>query len=338
MDCPHKSQKLKWPRQQSSRKGGAAVVWRTDLHQQEAIRQPLDPPFYTKVNKDLTSANQIIVKDTIQELITKQELLITAQNLNITTPSILCIYFRPKIHKPNNPGRPIVSACSCPTELIASHLDNSKVMTTIVKSLPSCIKDSNHAHEIFRTFNFSGENKIIFTMDITYTVAPNNEGLRAPKYFCNQRRIKTPSSETLLCLAELLPTLNCFSFGDNYYKQINGVAMRTKMGPSYANLFVGYIENKFFSNYHGPKPDLCQRYIDDCVCVTSSNGEELDLVINSVNYCHPILKYTREISENSLFFLEIKLSIKDNRLSIRVTTKQVILITICYIRPLIHNS
>ena len=36
-------------------------------------------------------------------------------------------------------------------------------------------------------------------------------------------------------------TLNCFSFAGNYYKQINGVAMGTKMGPSYANLFVGYV-------------------------------------------------------------------------------------------------
>ena len=101
-----------------------------------------------------------------------------------------------------------------------------------------------------------GENKIIFTMDITslYTVIPNNEGLQALKYFFNQRPIKKPSSETLLRLAELVLTLNCFSFGDNYYKQIDGVAMGTKMGPSYANLFVGFIENKFFSNYHGPKP------------------------------------------------------------------------------------
>ena len=32
--------------------------------------------------------------------------------------------------------------------------------------------------------------------------------------------------------------------------------MGTKMGPSNAYLFVGYIENKFFSNYHGPKLDL----------------------------------------------------------------------------------
>ena len=127
-------------------------------------------------------------------------------------------------------------------------------MTPIVKSLPSCIKDSNHALEIFRTFIFSGENKIIFTMDITslYTVIPNNEGLQALKYFLNQSPVKSPSSETLLRLAELVLTLNCFAFGDNHYKQINGVAMGTKMGPSYANHFVGFIENNFFFNYHGP--------------------------------------------------------------------------------------
>ena len=52
-------------------KGGAIVVWRTDLYQQEAIGQLSDTAFYTTVNKDLTSANQKIVKETIQELITK---------------------------------------------------------------------------------------------------------------------------------------------------------------------------------------------------------------------------------------------------------------------------
>ena len=41
------------------------------------------------------------------------------------------------------------------------------------------------------------------------------------------------------------------SFGGNYYKQTSGVAMGTKMGPSYANLFVGFIDHQFFSQYHG---------------------------------------------------------------------------------------
>ena len=63
--------------------------------------------------------------------------------------------------------------------------------------------------------------------------------------------VKEPSSETLLRLVEPVLTFNCFSFGGNYYKQTNGVAMGTKMGPSYANLFVGFIEHQFFSQYHG---------------------------------------------------------------------------------------
>ena len=37
-------------------------------------------------------------------------------------------------------------------------------------------------------------------------------------------------------------TLNCFTFSGEIFKQINGVAMGTKMGPNYANLFVGYVE------------------------------------------------------------------------------------------------
>ena len=92
------------------------------------------------------------------------------------------------------------------------------------------------------------------------------------------------------------------------------------MGPSYANLFAGFIENTFFSNYHGPKPDLYKRYIDDCVGATSSK-EELNQFINSVNSFHPALKYTWEISENSLAFLDIKLSINDNGLSTSVHYK-----------------
>ena len=79
-------------------------------------------------------------------------------------------------------------------------------------------------------------------MDITslYTVIPNCKGLLALKHFFDLRTVKEPSSETLLRLAKLVLTLNCFSIAGSYYKQIDGMAMDTKMGPSYANLFVGY--------------------------------------------------------------------------------------------------
>ena len=53
--------------------------------------------------------------------------------------------------------------------------------------------------------------------------------------------------------------------------------MGIKMGPSYANLFVGFTEHQFFSQYHGPKPELYGLYIDDCIGATSSTRERSSL-------------------------------------------------------------
>ena len=225
------------------------------------------------------------------DVIVKHELPAAATNFVIATLRTSYIYSLPKIHKPNNPGRLIVSACSCPTELISSYLD--KIVATIVRSLPSYAKDSQRALQVFFVFNFLSEDKLIPTMDITsfYTFIPNGEILLALNIVFDLRTVNEPSSKTLLRLAEVVLTLNCFSFADNCYKQINGVAMDTgtKMGPSYANLFVGFIEHQFFSQYNGLKPELYHRYIADCIGATSSTREDLNQFI-TVNSLHPTLK------------------------------------------------
>ena len=97
--------------------------------------------------------------------------------------------------------------------------------------------------------------------------------------------------------------------------------MGTKMGPSYAIPFAGYIEHQFSNQYNGPKPDLYCRYIDDCVAATSSTREELHQFITAVNSFHPALKYTWEISDTSLAFLDIKASVEGNGLCSRVLYK-----------------
>ena len=134
-------------------------------------------------------------------------------------------------------------------------------------------------------------------------------------FFFDLRTVKEPCSETLLCLAELVLTLNCFSFADKYYKQINGV------GRSFANLFVGCIKHQFFNQYNSPKPELYRRYIDDCIGATSSTREELNQFITAVSSFHPALKYTWEISHAFLAFLAIKVCIEGNGLRTRVHYK-----------------
>jgi len=97
--------------------------------------------------------------------------------------------------------------------------------------------------------------------------------------------------------------------------------MGTKIGPSYANLFVSYITNQSFNQYNGSKPELYGRYIDDCIGATSSNRERLNQFITAVNSFHPSLKYTCEISDSSLAFLDIKVYIEGNGLCTSVHYK-----------------
>ena len=111
-------------------------------------------------------------------------------------------------------------------------------------------------------------------------------------------------------LAELVLTLNNFSFDGEHY----GVAMETKMGPNYANLFVGFVEKQIFEQYTDPIPDYLGRYIDDCLGIAACSRVEVERFINFVDNFHPALQFTWEISETNVSFLDILVSINGNKL------------------------
>ena len=200
-------------------------------------------------------------------------------------------------------------------------------MAPFVRKLPTYVKDTNHALGIFASFRFDESDpspRFLFTMDIKslYTVIPNNGGLQALSYFLDQRTVKEPSTPTLTRLAELVLNLNAFSFNNQHYRQIGGVAMGSKMGPNYACLFVGYIEEQIRSNYTGFVPQLHKRYIDDVVGAAQCSRLDLEEFINYVSNYHPALQFTSNISELELPFLDIKLAIKNNTLHTSVHYKE----------------
>uniref|UniRef100_A0A0L8FJV7 Uncharacterized protein n=1 Tax=Octopus bimaculoides TaxID=37653 RepID=A0A0L8FJV7_OCTBM len=73
-----------------------------------------------KIPSDLTNHYQKNVSTTVHQVISSGSLPPTVTNFIVTTPQTSTIYFIPKIHKQDNPGHPIVSACNCPTELSTS--------------------------------------------------------------------------------------------------------------------------------------------------------------------------------------------------------------------------
>ena len=112
-------------------KGGAVVIWSRPLYIQEALRQLSDGRFYERLDHDPLKEYQSKVKAKVDDMISRNELPPLAKNLIVTTPQTSRFYLLPKIHKPDNPGRPIVSACNCPTENIAAFLD--EVMSPLGK-------------------------------------------------------------------------------------------------------------------------------------------------------------------------------------------------------------
>ena len=105
--------------------------------------------------------------------------------------------------------------------------------------------------------------------------------------------------------AELVLTLNCFSFSNNHYHQINGVDMGRKWDLAMPISSQVTLKTNFSTN----KTDL-----ERCVGATSSTREEFEQFINSVNSFHPALKYSWQIPETSIDFLD-NVSIHNNGLS-----------------------
>ena len=181
----------------SADKGGAVVVWRQDLYKTEALRQLSDVVFYQEIAK-ATTKEETMPKTRYKGI--KDGLLPDeATRLVSQEPGEPRFYLLPKIHKQNNPGRLIVSACSCPTSLISELI--GRILQPLVRELLSYVKDTNHALFIIDAFHFPPQcdHKLLFTMDFTslYTNIPRDEGLKAIQHFLPQSKFHVPESVVL---------------------------------------------------------------------------------------------------------------------------------------------
>ena len=247
-------------------------------------------------------------------MVNRQELPEIAEHLKNPLPRTSKFYLLPKIHNVDNLGRPIVSACNCPTERIAEYLD--EVLRPIVESLPTYVRDSAHTLRILQDLHLPDDDLLLFTMDVKslYTSIPHDEGIRALRAFLDRRTHKCPSSDTLCRLAELVLTLNCFEFNGDHYLQLKGVKMGSRLGPVYACIFIGFIEQQFLNTYQGTKPIVFLRYIDDIFGIAPGNPDDLLPFMNFVNTFHPALDFTWEISTTSVVFLDINISLVEGSL------------------------
>jgi hypothetical protein len=298
-------------------KGSAVVIQNLEDYINEGYRQLSDTNFYRETKDDLTHLHNDLISKLVDYLENEGEISKKcASYLKNTNPRTSQLYLLPKVHKKKlpMPGRPIVSANNSPTERISELADF--FLKPLVKTTKSFVKDTTDFINKIEALPPLCEGTLLCTVDVTslYTNIPNEEGIKACQNILTLHRDNSekPNNENIIHLLEYTLMMNNFDFNGKHYLQVGGTAMGTRVAPSFANIFMADFESKWVYSYP-QQPSLWLRYIDDIFMVWTHGRDALDEFLNHLNTCHHSIKFTAEISDCTIPFLDTSVKLDTNR-------------------------
>ena len=271
----------------------------------EAKRQLDNTIFYTKLEVNPTATHSDIVNNTIRNFV-KEKLLSEhiAKALTVDNPKTARFYLLPKIHKINNPGRPITNAINSPTSSIAEFVDYQ--LKPIVQNLKSFIKDTTDFLNKLEIIRKVPEGALLVTMDVTslYTNIPHNEGINAATIACEENYSNSTSTRVIIKFLSLILNLNNFTFNDENILQIKGCSMGSECSCSYANLFMGKFETDRIYPLIINKCLCYYRFVDDIFMIWTGSGKELKYFFTMVNFDYATIIFECKSSNKEINFLD----------------------------------
>ena len=267
-----------------------------------------DESKFKRINKDPTNS----LKQKANKLI---EALNAAQG-DIKMPRIVgdfnpgYIYGNVKTHKVNNPLRPIISQIPTPTYHLAKSLNN-----IISKYTPQdyTLKSSNDFIDLLHSNSCSG---MVASLDIEslFTNVPIDSTIQIIIEHCyNHPTIPPPKipSNILKELLEICTKEAPFKSPEGkLYLQIEGVAMGSPLGPTFANFYMGDLEKRILTNTNS-KPSIYARYVDDIFTQVQDEAQLTNLKQEFQD--NSVLNFTNEVNvENKLPFLDILVDTSNN--------------------------
>ena len=149
----------------------------------------------------------------------------------------------------NPPDRPIVSGIGTLTEYVSAFV--GRELQPLLANIPSHIRDTTDFFIEASRFDNLPDNTILVTLDVTtqYCSIPHNDGIGACKKYLDRRTLLSTSCEDICQLINFLLEITVLSINGEYFLQVCGTAMGTRMAPCYAIIFMAELEENFLSGY-----------------------------------------------------------------------------------------
>ena len=219
-------------------------------------------------------------------------------------PGIL--YGLPKVHKTGTPIRPIFAACNTPSYNI------SKFLVPVLSPL------TRNEYTVSNSYDFSSmlgnlpdcENLCMASFDVEslFTNIPLHETIDIclDSLFCSSDHVIGLPKKHFKTLLELSVLNSYFIFDGKFYVQTEGVGMGLPLGPTFANIFMCFNENKWLNDCPSEfRPVLYKRYVDDCF-VMFRCPSHAHKFLDYLNNQHPKIKFTMEMEQDQeLSFLDV---------------------------------
>ena len=265
------------------------------------------------------------VTDVLKKLLKKGSLSEETYNkLRPVGTRLGILYGLCKVHKASvngsPPFRPILNAINTPTYKLAKYL------VPLLSSL------TTNEYTVSDSFTFAEEiskqnaQYFMASLDINslFTNIPLDETVKicVDSLYSETDCISGLSKDEFSELLSLATNQSYFKFNGQFFRQVDGVAMGSPLGPCLANAFLCHHEKTWLNDCPSEfKPIYYRRYVDD-IFVLFSSPDHLASFQEYLNKKHANISFTSESEENGrLPFLDVSVSREKDRFVTNVYRK-----------------
>ena len=161
-----------------------------------------------------------------------------------------------------------------------------------------------------------------FDLKSLYTNVPLDKIIEISTEQLNKMDKQSLKKESFVQLMKIATKEVEFSFKDTIFCQTDRDALGYHLGPTLANILMGYIElnaiPKFITKYPNTK---YMRYVNDCFVITSCEQDN-KLLFQELNEAREAIKFTNECeANNQLAFLDVLVVKQDDQFKTKAYRK-----------------